>query len=306
MDTTESDYYQFMDFDADNARSVLSYYTQFFSEGPVLELASGPGVFLTLLREAGIDATGVDIDEGMIEVSTKAGHTAVLGDAVAHLRALPDSSQAGLFAAHFLEHLPAERVQEVYEQAARVLRPGGRFVAAVPNAACLSILGYDFWRDPTHVRFYDPVALQFFARQAGLVVVGTGGNPNNHPGSPPHLRSQPPRTAPAIGSEVNTLVQHAQWMVQNRRNGKSAARTKGGSSDPSEDQIWAELGHVLATFDNGLQTLQHELASVRTAYENLLTQLYPPNEVFVAAEKRAEVNGATDRAMAQSTRLDSD
>src|SRR5205807_630879 len=113
MDTTESDYYQFMDFDAENARTVLQYYTRFFHAGPVLELASGPGVFLTLLRDAGIQATGVDIDDGMVVESQKAGHDVVSADAIAHLQAVPDESLAGLFAAHFLEHLPSERAQQV-------------------------------------------------------------------------------------------------------------------------------------------------------------------------------------------------
>ena len=52
-ETIESDYYAFMRFDPENAKPVLSYYVPFFTEGPVLELACGPGVFLSLLREEG-------------------------------------------------------------------------------------------------------------------------------------------------------------------------------------------------------------------------------------------------------------
>ena len=53
-DTVESDYYAFMRFDPENAKSVLSYYVPFFTEGPVLELACGPGVFLSLLGRRGL------------------------------------------------------------------------------------------------------------------------------------------------------------------------------------------------------------------------------------------------------------
>src|SRR6476620_11631647 len=130
-ETIESDYYAFMRFDPENAKSVLSYYVPFFTEGPVLELACGPGVFLSLLRE-----------KGMVDNALAEGHDVVLGDAMTHLRSVPDQSLHGLFAAHFLEHLAADSVQEVYREAARALRPGGVFVAAVPNAACLSVLGY--------------------------------------------------------------------------------------------------------------------------------------------------------------------
>lgn len=286
MDTTESDYYQFMDFDATNARKVLQYYVQFFAEGPVLELASGPGVFLTLLREAEIAATGVDIDDGMVAESVAAGNDVVLADALEHLAAVASDSQAGVFAAHFLEHLPSEQAQQVYHEAARVLQPGGRFVAVVPNAACLSILGYDFWRDPTHVRFYDPVALQFFAKQAGLGVIATGGNPNNHPGPPPLLHAVGGDPSPGLSDRLVTVVQHANTMLQNRRDATSRRRSA-NDANGDEEQLWGELGHLLANLDNTVQTLQHELAATRTAYGNLLAQLYPPNEVYVVAEKVA-------------------
>ncbi len=118
----------------------------------------------------------------------------VLGDALEYLADVNNSSLNGLFAAHFLEHLPSEAVQRVYAEAARVLAPGGVFVAVVPNAACRSILAYDFWRDPTHVRFYDPVLLQFFAEQVGLALVESGGNPRNHPDHRPVC--SPPRGLP--------------------------------------------------------------------------------------------------------------
>ena len=112
-ESVESDYYAFMSFDADNARRVLRFYSQFFTTGPVLELACGPGVFLSVLREEGVAARGVDIDDGMVQTAREAGHDVVLDDALAHMRSLPDASLRGLFCAHFLEHLPAPTVQSV-------------------------------------------------------------------------------------------------------------------------------------------------------------------------------------------------
>ena len=43
VEKVESDYYAFMGFDRANAESVLSHYLPFFADGPVLELACGPG-----------------------------------------------------------------------------------------------------------------------------------------------------------------------------------------------------------------------------------------------------------------------
>ncbi len=275
-DSVESDYYTFMHFDADNARRVLRFYTQFFSSGPVLELACGPGVFLSLLREEDVPASGVDIDDGMVRSAREAGHEVVHDDAVAHLKSLPDRSLRGLFCAHFLEHLTAPVVQAVYDEAYRVLEPGGTFVAAVPNAACMSVLGYDFWRDPTHVRFYDPLALQFFARQAGFTIAASGGNPFNHPGPPPDLLTAPVEKVPSLRDVVLRAVQRATTLYED-----DSRRTY--ESDVGEGQLWSELGNILAGFDERVQTLQHDLHGMYRAYASLLRQLYPANEVYVAA-----------------------
>ncbi|MEP6598396.1 MAG: class I SAM-dependent methyltransferase [Actinomycetota bacterium] len=301
-DRTESAYYAFRHFDPDNARTVLSYYQRYFASGPVLELACGTGVFLELLRDADIEARGVDVDSGMVDMARSAGHDVILGDALGYLRDTLDSSLQGLFAAHFLEHLPAEIVQDVYIEAARVLAPGGVFVAVVPNPACLSVLGYDFWRDPTHVRFYDPVALQFFAEQAGLTVTDTGGNPQNHPGPPPHLRLPDFDAFTPLAGNVVDLVQHANWIHRDDKSDDSKADRRPGaivaayrskavehaeqvSRGPTLQQVWAELGHVVRSLDDRVQLLQHELAVARSAHDTLLDELYPANEVYVVAAK---------------------
>lgn len=281
-ETVESEYYEFMGFDPDNARSVLAHYPQFFHAGPVLELASGPGMFLDLLREAGVQARGVDLDDGMVEQSRLRGHEVELGDAIEYLRALPDDSLGGLFAAHFLEHLAAPDVQDLYVEAARVLCEGGVFVAVVPNAACLSVLTVDFWRDPTHVRFYDPGLLQFFARRAGLTVVESAGNPRNHPGAPPGVAPAERGPVPDIAGTVGEVVLQARGELE------AAAGRRFGPDDPlgaATGEVVARIGHLLAVLDRGVQQLSEQVAALRASNAALVAQLYPPNEVYVVARK---------------------
>lgn len=272
----ESDYYAFTEFDAEHSRRVLRFYTQFFPKGPVLDLGCGPGTFLDLLSDDGVAARGVDVDEGMVRQAREGGHDVALDDAVAHLRSLPDDSLFGVFAAHFLEHLPAPDVQAVYDEAFRVLAPGGTFVAAVPNAACLSVLGHDFWRDPTHVRFYDPVVLQFFAHQAGFRVVAAGENPFNHPGSPPELRPQPIESFPNLRDNVIRAIQRAIALDPDD------AENADDEQAVTHERVWAEVGNVLAQMDERLDTTQRNLHELHDRYTNLLRQLYPANEVYVA------------------------
>jgi SAM-dependent methyltransferase len=283
----ESDYYAFMGFDPDNARSVLSYYTRYFERGPVLELASGPGMFLDLLTEQGIECQGVDIDDGMVAESRERGHDVVLADALEHLRSFPDATLSGLFAAHFLEHLAAPDVQGMYAEAARVLSPGGVFVAVVPNAACLPVLTFDFWKDPTHVRFYDPMALQFFARRAGLGVLASGGNPKNHPGPPPDLLPGEESVRSDLSGNVIELVQSAAAALS-----EANQFDQGGAYGEATSEIVAQLGHLIATLNEHTLLLGHEVAGLRAANRALLAQLYPPNEVYVVASKPGEASAA--------------
>jgi SAM-dependent methyltransferase len=153
MSRLESDYYTHMGFDPEHTRAVLGFYVSFFddvgtSAGPVLELAPGRGEFLSLLRDAGIAAAGVDVDEGMVEAARAAGLDVVAGDAIEYQHTAEPGSFTGVFCAHFVEHLHPDAVERLLAGVRRVLAPGGRFVAATPNPACYSVLSHDFWRDP--------------------------------------------------------------------------------------------------------------------------------------------------------------
>jgi hypothetical protein len=243
----------------------------------VLELACGRGEFLGLLREAGLEAAGVDIDEGMVARAAADGHDVVLDDAVAHLEERPPGRLGGVFCAHFLEHLEPAAVQRVYAAAARALRAGGVFAAVVPSAASLSVLRYDFWRDPTHVRFYDPMLLAFFAERAGLVVTGSGGNPYNQPGPPPETIPAELDPQTSLADAVATLAGLAQQVHPAPRRGAAAGRP-----DPRVE-LWLHLSHLLGQLDRRLQEVQHQNGELRAAYRRLLTELYPSSEVYVVA-----------------------
>lgn len=285
---TESAYFEFMGFDHDNARNVLGFYTGYFSEGPIVELACGHGVFLDLLRDAGLRAVGVDLDAGMVARCRAAGHEVVLADAISYLGGLSDASIGGLFAAHFLEHLPPEQAQTVYSEAARVLRPGCSFIAVVPSAECLSVLTIDFWSDPTHVRFYDPRALKFFASQAGLAVTESGGNPRNHPGAPPWLRLPPPTTHSDLRAEVNSLGQRAAasfGRAPERTTWWDRVKQLSPAKRSTHAQFPSEVGDLISLLADRIQAIEHDLATAHSTYQRFVAHLYPPNEVYVIARR---------------------
>jgi SAM-dependent methyltransferase len=274
-----------MRFDPAAMKQGRSHYVQYFDSGPVLELACGRGEFLGLLAEAGIEARGVDIDSGMVATGQAVGYDVALGDALQALVEAPDESVRGLFCAHFLEHLPSEQVEQVYLAAARVLAPGGTFVAVVPNLGSLSVLSYDFWRDPTHVRPYDPVLLEFFAHHAGLDVVESGANPLVDPGPPPHLWPIEPEPVPRLPAHVSGLVDVVR--ARHRRSIRNLGRRLVGRNRSGDESIepWLRVEQAIGQLDSSLQSVQHHLYDLRSAYVKALKQLYPPNEVFVVARK---------------------
>ena len=261
MSSVESDYYAFMGYDPEHTRSGLRHYLPWFPDGPVLELASGRGEFLGLLREAGVAASGVDLDEGMVRDAREAGHDVQLADALTALRSRPDDAVQGVFCAHFVEHLDPEALQAVVTESARVLAPGGHFVAATPNAGCLSVIGHDFWVDPTHVRPYDPRLLAFFCSAAGLEVVETGANPRNCGGPPPATLPPQVHVDPDLRPQVVAALE--------------------GTTGP-----WHAFGHLVGVLEERLRATQAELGALRQSYASLLARLYPPNEVYVVARAR--------------------
>jgi len=274
----ESDYYSYMEFDPEHTREVLGHYVPLFQDkAPVLELGSGRGEFLGLLAEAGVAATGVDSDEGMVDKARAEGLDVVCADAVAFLHGdPPPGPYQGVFCAHFVEHLTPSQVRELLEGVRRVLAPGGRFVAVTPNPACYAVLSHDFWRDPTHVRFYDLPLLEFLCRQAGLEVEQSGTNPVNHPGPPPEYVAPDPVVHPP----VEDLIEEATRKI---RESLDHHDRRGRASGGHEAQWAFELAHVVKVLAGRLQESTEALRELRRAHDKLVWGLYQSNETYVVA-----------------------
>ena len=148
------------------------YLDDFCAAAPVLDVGCGRGEFLGLLRDAGIEATGVDADADMAAFARGEGLDVVQADALAHLAALPDGSLGGIFASQLVEHLPPAVLFRLLELAVAKLRPGGLLVAETINP--LSPLALrNYFADLTHAQPVVPETLELLARQAGFAEVGT-------------------------------------------------------------------------------------------------------------------------------------
>ena len=102
-----------------------AYLDEFRDAAPVLDIGCGRGEFLSLLREAGVEARGIDTNPDMVAHCQDEGWPSSRPTRSATCSGLEDGSLGGIFCAHVLEHLDPAALFQLLELAVAKLRPGG-------------------------------------------------------------------------------------------------------------------------------------------------------------------------------------
>ena len=144
------------DFIRDRMKAYLPILTK---HERVVEIGSGRGELLDLLRDAGVPATGVDTDEGMVQRCRGRGHDVQQMDGIAFLRAQPDGSLPAIFCAQVVEHLSYDDFLAFLQVSLAKLGPGGQLVFETVNPHAIEAFK-TFYTDLTHQRpIFPEVAL---------------------------------------------------------------------------------------------------------------------------------------------------
>jgi 2-polyprenyl-3-methyl-5-hydroxy-6-metoxy-1,4-benzoquinol methylase len=134
---------------------------------PVLDVGCGRGELIGLLREAGVEARGVDADCDMVRHARAEGLQVEQADAIEYLRAVPRGSLGAVFSAQVVEHLPPPVLLRFLELAATRLRPDGLLLIETINP--LSPLALrNYFADLTHAQPLVPETLSLLAQHAGF------------------------------------------------------------------------------------------------------------------------------------------
>lgn len=117
-----------------------------------LDIGCGRGEWLELLKDNGIDAQGIDLDEGMLKICNTLDLNVIQGDGIAYLQEQPDNSLISISAFHVIEHISFENLQILVKESMRVLQPGGLLILETPNPENIKVATENFYLDPTHTK----------------------------------------------------------------------------------------------------------------------------------------------------------
>ncbi len=136
---------------------------------PVLDVGCGRGEWLELLKENEFVALGVESNQVMQRVCKDLGLQVEMGDAIDFLVEQKPNTLGAVTGFHIVEHLSTKNMVALFDEAMRVLRPGGIVIFETPNPENILVGSCTFYTDPTHNRPIPPDTLLYLIENRGFV-----------------------------------------------------------------------------------------------------------------------------------------
>jgi O-antigen chain-terminating methyltransferase len=141
----------------------LKYYLPFVKEfngdSRILDLGSGRGDWLHLLRKEGFKPHAIEVNEVFAERSRNEGFDVTHGDVMVYLDQQPDNSLDLVTAFHLIEHMNADKLFRLLDEIKRTLKPGGKVFIETPSPENIVVAACNFYADPTHHKPVNPHTL---------------------------------------------------------------------------------------------------------------------------------------------------
>ena len=93
------------------------------------------------------------------------------GDALVHLREVPEGSVRAVTSFHLVEHLSLDTLIGLIDAALVALKPDGLLILETPNPSNLNVGASSFYLDPTHIKPVHPQFLSFLLEARGFAEV---------------------------------------------------------------------------------------------------------------------------------------
>ena len=138
-----------------------------FKKTPVLDIGCGRGEMLSVLNKADIDAIGIDLNEQMVNKARANGYQAEQADALTYLMSKKSNSYGAITGFHLAEHIPFQLLIRIFDEAYRVLAPGGILIFETPNPENIHVGSFSFYYDPSHLNPLPPDVLAFTLENRG-------------------------------------------------------------------------------------------------------------------------------------------
>ncbi|MEW2426735.1 class I SAM-dependent methyltransferase [Micromonospora sp. NPDC047644] len=160
---------------APHERAALASFAQLVlaaGGGPVADVGCGTGRITAHLHTLGVDAFGIDLSPGMIDVARR-DHSELRFEVGSMTDLdLADGSVAGLVAWYSLIHIPDDQIDVVFAHFRRVIRPGGPLLLGfhVGDETTLKTEGYGGHPMSVRVHRRQPAQVAAWLRQSGFTI----------------------------------------------------------------------------------------------------------------------------------------
>lgn len=152
---------------------ILPSHLDKFKDKKVVELACGPGIFLSYLKDKGFkNYLGIDLDDHYLDLCKQMDLNITKDDAISWLENQQDNSVDVIIAIDFIEHLNKQDYMDFLELISQKLTQDGLVIFRAPNGDS-PFFGLNFYNDITHFTVFTTVAHNALLNIFNLKIIDT-------------------------------------------------------------------------------------------------------------------------------------